>query len=63
VNKNWNRAGLCRSGSITNLPRIAAPLFSLAVCGFALFVLHRLSLDLNYHAVIHALRRMRPKQV
>jgi phosphatidylglycerol lysyltransferase len=63
VNKSWNRAGLCRIGSITDLPRIAAPLFSLAICGLALFVLHRLSLDLNYHAVIHALRRMRPKQV
>jgi phosphatidylglycerol lysyltransferase len=63
VNKSWNQADLCRSGSTTNLPRIAAPLFSLAACGLALFVLHRLSLNLDYHALIHALRRIRPKLV
>ena len=63
MNKSRNWADICREGRATNLPRVAGPLFSAAACGLILFVLHRLSRDLDYHAVIHALRGMRPTLV
>jgi phosphatidylglycerol lysyltransferase len=63
VNKSHNRADVLDEGSTSKLRRAAGPLFSVVACGLVLFILHGLSRNLEYHAVIHALRRMQPNLV